>query len=126
MKSIVCRMLLVGVGVFSLVGSFSIQANADAGGGDQDRAETPIALANPQISEELLNSLPESILDDGDIWVDPDILPNTPFLLANADGELSVAPGQTSGQMEAAEEVLSADSSPSAARCRTNFSLTPP
>lgn len=81
----------------------------------QDRSGTPIALANPQISVELLNALPESILDNGSIWVDPDMSAETAFLIVEPDGSLAVTEGQNPQQEVAAEEALATP----VANCRT-------
>ena len=86
-----------------------------------DRSNTPIARANPQISEELLNTLPASILNDSDIQIDPSIEPGTPFVIAGKDGELTVAPGQSSEQEKAAARSIDEDGNlNAAAACRTS------
>lgn len=75
---------------------------------DGDRSETPLAVANPQISDELLQTLPESVLGNSEIWIDPEIPPGTPFLIAGPDGSLSVADGQTPVQRSLAQSALDA------------------
>lgn len=79
-----------------------LPAHADPG---SDRSRTPIAQANPQISVELLDALPESILNDA-IHVDADISPDTPFLIADEAGNVTVAPGQSKAQTEAAKRLV--------------------
>jgi len=95
---------------------------AAADPGAQDRSSTAIAQANPQISEELLDSLPTSILDNAGIWVDPSIPPGTAFLVAGNDGTLSVADGQTSEQRKVAKRSLD-EGVTAAAACRTRVAV---
>lgn len=72
----------------------------------EDRSQTPVAKANPQISDALLNSLPESVLDDGDLYVDPEILPGAPFVMPDGDENYVVVPGQSKEQTQAAQQAL--------------------
>lgn len=96
---------------------------ASAAPGTPDRSSTPIARANPQISEELLNSLPASILDSSTIWIDPSIPPGTAFLMAGKDGTLRVAEGQSAEQSRVAKESLGEEGAFAAAACRTSVAV---
>lgn len=102
---------------FSIAFAVAIMAGASAAqadlGSESDhgsdaapsrRHSSAIAQSNPQLSDELLNSLPESVLDNGSIWVDPSLPPGTAFVLADEDGRMSVAPGQSAEQARAAED----------------------
>jgi hypothetical protein len=114
-KRVVAGCCLTGLALLCLAPG--PQAAADPGA--QDRSSTAIAKANPQISEDLLNSLPTSILGNSGIWVDPSIPPGTAFLQAGKDGTLRVADGQTAEQQKVAKRSL--DEGPvAAAACRTS------
>lgn len=93
---------------------------AVAGPESDDRSRRPVALANPQISDELLAALPESVLNESTLWVDPNIPPGTPFLVVGPDGKLSVAPGQSAAQVARAESILQAGGLPA---CRTRATV---
>lgn len=93
------------------------ESESALGGAGSSRRLSAIAQSNPQLSTELLNSLPESVLDNGSIWVDPSLPPGTAFVLADEEGRMSVAPGQSAQQTQAAEEAL--DSTDLLAACAT-------
>lgn len=90
--------------------STTLSAAADESATDGDRGGTLVARLNPDIDREVLDSLPESVLNTP-IWVDPELTANTPYLLADSQGNLSVAPGQSAAQSKAAKRVLTANAS---------------
>lgn len=86
----------------------------------EDRSATPLALANPQVSDDLLESLPASILENSSIWVDPSIPPGTAFLILHPYGRMTVAEGQTERQQADAAKALEAQR---LATCYTNVAV---
>lgn len=72
------------------------QGNSDP---SEARQNTPLAKANPQISKELLNSFPSSILNRSSLYIDPSIKPGSYFVFTNG----KIVPGQSSDQVRAAK-----------------------
>lgn len=69
------------------------------------RSSTPVALANPQISQAVLDSLPSSILNRANLYISPDIRPGTAFVSTDRQ----VVPGQTKAQQGIARRALASN-----------------
>lgn len=64
----------------SVVTGVPSMSKADSGDEDRALASTAIAQANPTVPLEVIEGLPTSILDRDDIYIAPDIRPDTVFV----------------------------------------------